>query len=414
MKKPTGSRRILGAALAALLLSVAACSSSSGGGGTLPIGGLTLLTGPLADFGAGAEQGLKAAVNNVNANGGVLGKKLQLITADSTSDPVDSVPAATKLISVNNVLIEDGVAGPIADATAGQFTKAGIPFLTPGGDVNFDHNTNPLVWRLTPSDSQLGVAISVYAGGAGYKSLALLFTNNSTSQGLEQVVRSTFVARGGTITSSQTLQPDLSSYQSEVEKALSGHPDAIVIEMDAATAAVVFREMNSLNGLATPVIGTDTTVGADFVKAIGASADSKALTSVEGGTFDSPATAVFTSAVQASAHAAPLANASYCYDGIIITALAMVAEKGTTRADIQRGIPVVTRAGGEKVYSYAEGVAALHAGKSIQYIGASGPFEFNQYHNVFGPFIAVRVKADGTTYSTVKTMSAESLAAATK
>jgi ABC-type branched-subunit amino acid transport system substrate-binding protein len=408
------------------VLIVTACSSSKGtsgasgtsggggGGGTLPIAGLTLLTGPLADFGAGANQGLKAAVTDVNTNGGVLGKSLKLITADSTSDPVDAVPAATKLINVNKVLLENGVAGPIADATVNQFTKAGIPFLTPGGDVNFDHNTNPLVWRLTPSDSQLGVAISVYASDAKYKKIALLFTNNSTSQGLEGIVKSTFTAKGGQITSSQTLQPDLSSYQSEVEKTLSGHPDAIVIEMDPASAAVVFKEMKSLNGLSTPVIGTDTTVGTDFVKAIGVAAATKSLVSVEGGTFNSPATKAFTAAVQKSAHAAPLANASYCYDGIIISALAMVAQNGTSKSDIQKGIPVVTRAGGTKVYSYSEGVTALKAGKTIQYIGASGPFEFNKYHNVFGPFVAVRVGADGKTYSTVKTMSAESLAAATK
>lgn len=280
-------RAKLGAAAVVLALgAAAACSSSTGkgssGSGSLPAGGLTLLTGEFATFGQGALQGLKAGVAEVNGAGGVLGHKLNLIVADSTSDPVDAVPAAVKLVRVNHVLFEDGVAGPLADATASIFTKAGVPFLTPGGDVNFDHNTNPLVWRLTPSDSQLGVAMALYAHNKGYSRAALMFTNGSTATGLAQVVRHTVTNLGGQVVSDVTLQPDLSSYQAEVSRTLAAHPDVILIEMDAATAGVVFREMNSQNGLSVPLVGTDEDIGSDFLKAVGAASARKALVSLQG------------------------------------------------------------------------------------------------------------------------------------
>jgi branched-chain amino acid transport system substrate-binding protein len=384
------------------------------GGSSLPVGGMTLLTGQFASFGQGALQGLKAGVDEVNSSGGVLGQPFNLIVADSTSDPVDAVPAATKLLRVNHVVFEDGVAGPLADATVSLFTRAKIPFLTPGGDVNFDRNTNPYVWRLTPSDSQLGVAMALYAHHKHYKRAALMFTNGSTATGLGDVVRRSFQALGGKIVSSVSLQPDLSSYQSEVAKTLAAHPDVILVEMDAPTAGVVVHQMNSQNGLKVPLVGTDEDIGSDFIKAVGADLARKSLVSLEGGTYKSPAATVFTKEIRKTAHAAPLANAEYTYDGIVIAALAMTAEKGNTPADLNAGIMKVTAPGGTKVYSFAQGIAALKAHKRITYIGASGPFYYNKYHNVFGPFIAVKVAGNGASYKTVATFSPTELAKATR
>jgi branched-chain amino acid transport system substrate-binding protein len=399
------------------LITIAACGSSGSGSGTggtssLPVGGLTLLTGEFASFGKGALQGMQAGVKQVNDAGGVLGHPFNLIVADSTSDPVDAVPAAVKLVNVNHVLFENGVAGPLADATVSIFTKAKTPFLTPGGDVNFDKNTNPYVWRLTPSDSQLGVAMALYAQKQGFHRAALMFTNNSTSAGLADVVRKTVGSLGGSVVSSITLQPDLSSYQSEVSKTLASHPDVILIEMDAATAGVVFRQMKGQNGLSIPLVGTDEDIGADFLKAVTAPVANKALVSIQGGTFESPAAAVFATAVKAVSKDQPLANSQYTYDGMIVAALAMNAAKATTREGVNKGIPMVTAAGGQPVYSYQQGLDALKAGKRITYIGASGPFTYNQYHNVFGPFIAVKASTSGT-YSTVATLSPADLEAAT-
>jgi branched-chain amino acid transport system substrate-binding protein len=418
-KPRRGRRRLVALATVGVGMAVAACgsSSSSGGGGSsgpIQVGGLTLLTGEFATFGQGALQGLKAGVDEVNSNGGVNGQQFKLVVADSTSDPVDAIPAAKKIINIDKVVFEDGVAGPLADATVNLFTKQKIPFLTPGGDVNFDKNTDPYVWRLTPSDTQLGVAMALYAKQQGYKTAALLFTNGSTATGLGKVTRAAFEHLGGTITSDITVQPDLSSYSSEVSKTVASNPDVILVEMDAATSGVVFREMRSLNSLNTPMIGTDEDVGADFVKAVGADSARKVLVSIEGGTFDSPAATTFTDQVKkVDPGKDPLANASYTYDGIILAALAMVQQHATDSAAVQNGIPQVSAKGGTVVYNYKDGVAALNAGKKITYVGASGPFDYDKYHNVFGPFIAVKLNADGSTYQTVSTLKPEDLASAT-
>jgi len=64
------------------------------------------------------------------------------------------------------------------------------------------------------------------------------------------------------------------------------------------------------------------------------------------------------------------------------------------------------------VYSYAQGKAALAAGKHITYVGASGPFYFNQDHNVFGPFVVVKATPSGS-YQTIYNITADALKAAT-
>ena len=76
------------------------------------------------------------------------------------------------------------------------------------------------------------------------------------------------------------------------------------------------------------------------------------------------------------------------YDGFIVMALAATAAKSTTPAVWNSFIPAVTTAGGGAVVvnSYAEGVAALKAGKKIDYVGATGLIAFNQCHNSTGGF----------------------------
>ncbi|MHB1940761.1 MAG: ABC transporter substrate-binding protein [Candidatus Dormibacteria bacterium] len=401
---------------ALLALGVTGCGGASSTGPKTPIaiGGETLLTGLKAPFGTGVLQGMEAGVYEVNHGGGVLGRKFNLIPESDNSDPVDAVPVAQKLIGVNKVTVEVGEAGAGAQAVAPLFANNHIPFFVPGGDTYFDNNSNPYVWRVTPSDSQLAVAMSLYAKTQGYHTAVAMFTTGAVQQGLQNEVVHYFSKLGGTMLKIIPLQPDLTSYSSEVATVEQLHPQVIFAEMDPGTAAVVFRNFESLGPLTTPFIGTDDMIGTTMIQAVGASVMRKVLVDAEGGLYNSPAVGFFNAAVKVTAHSAPDPNASYGYDGIILAALAMVEANSTNGPAINAALPKITAPGGYPVYNFKEGVAALKAGKRITYIGASGPFYFNKYHNVFGPFIIVRVNPAGTNYTTVTTLTATQLAKATK
>jgi ABC-type branched-subunit amino acid transport system substrate-binding protein len=413
----TRSRLVPALVLAVLATGMTSCSSVSGSGsgskGSIEIGGLGELTGPKAGFGSGVMQGMQAAKTVVNNAGGVMGRKLDIVVGTDNSDPVDAIPVAQKQIQLNNVVSEVGEAGASAQAIESLYTKSKVPLFTAGGDTFFDKNTDPYVWRLTPSDSQLGVAMALYAQSKGYKRAVTMFTINAVQQALQSSAVAAYKGLGGNVLGQFNLQPDLTSYKSEVSRVVALKPDVIFVEMDPGTASVVFKNFASIGKLTTPFVGTDDMIGSSTIQAVGASTAHRILVNLEGGTFSSPAATNFLAAVKASANAAPLPNASYGYDGIIIDALAMQQAQSTNGTAVVAAIPKVTAPGGTVVYDYATGLSLLKAGKRITYVGASGPYDYNKYHNVFGPFIAVQATGSGGNYQTVSSLTAAQLQKAT-
>jgi branched-chain amino acid transport system substrate-binding protein len=401
---------------AAVLAAAASSSSASGagtsaGGGSWPVGCETDLTGQYSTFGAQALQGCQAGTYAVNHGGGVLGKQLQLVAADDASDPVDAVPPAKKLVDVNHVLVEDGEAGTNAQAIGTIFTAAHIPMMLGGGDTYYDTNSNAYIWRIVPSDSQLGVAMAVWARHKGYTRAAALFRTGEVAQSIIPVIKKAFTKQGGKIVSTQIVQPDLTSYSSEISKLLSSHPQVIFTEADPPTETQIFKDLAAAGSSNLPTIGTDDMISPSIIKGLGLQEAQKLLTNVTAGTFNSPALPIFNKIIKVSTHQAPQATAQNTYDGMIIWALAADMAHSTAGPKVNADIPKVTAPGGYKVYSYAEGLKAINAHKRITYIGASGPFDFNKYHNIFGPFDVVRASSLST-FKTVFTLSADSLKAA--
>ena len=90
------------------------------------------------------------------------------------------------------------------------------------------------------------------------------------------------------------------------------------------------------------------------------------------------------------------------YDSVILTALAMNAAKSTNPTAANPWIKTISQPGKGKtvVYTYPQGVAALKAGKQIQYVGASGPITFDTWHNSFGDQAMDKVNVNGVILST--------------
>ena len=96
----------------------------------------------------------------------------------------------------------------------------------------------------------------------------------------------------------------------------------------------------------------------------------------------------------------PVALSQNTYDSVIIAALAMT-EAGTTDPTkwINDVADVAGNPNGVKVYTYADGVAALKAGKKINYEGASGSCDYNQFHNVAGSWDVVQFDTSGNLHT---------------
>lgn len=414
--------RWLAACAVAVTTSIAAagCSSSgssgSGGGsasgpgssgGTYPVtaGVLHAFTGQNAFFGLNAENACKAAALQINAAGGILGHPLNCTAYDTKGDPADAVPVTQRmLVSASHLVMVIGPDGSDIPSVLPVLEQARQPEMNTVGDPRYDTQTSPDFWRLTPSDSTQAPALAYYAFHQGYTKIAEVFTSDLSAQTTTTPFQNTFGKLGGTIVKALTITPDTSSYRTEVAAVLAAHPQAIVGEMDAQTAATFLSEVRQLHGGLIPVIMTQRAIQGDWEPAVGpaigdatvakyvmAIAPALQASGIAFNGFKASMASVKANPFQAKN---PFVAANF--DGVIAFALAMDMAKSVDPSAYVADIPKVTAAasGATVVHTYAEGVAALKAGKTIDYVGAAGPMIFNQYGTANRPYAPWAYNAD--------------------
>ena len=356
---------------------------------TVSYGVLSCFTGPLASLGEGIYQGAQIAQAQVNAAGGVLGHKLLIPQGDTGCDPVEGKTALLKLISGG------GIAGIIGPTT--QEINAVEPVLRAnkiidefqGGDVGRDHQTDPYLFRDSPSDSQLGVAMATYAHLKGYKTADLLFYSDAAAQTIVAPVKTTWIKLGGKVIHVYDIQADQSSYTNTVAQVIADKPNVIFSQTDAQTVGVLATEFNQL-GSKIPWIGTDITTSSDYIKAFGTANAHARLTSIMGTSVSGKANNAFMAGFRklfpSQKAAGPLSGANYAYDAVISLALADSYAKTFSGTAVSKAMLKVTNPPGTMCYTYASCLSLLKANKKINYEGASGSIDYNKYHNTFGPY----------------------------
>src|SRR5271166_5001692 len=391
--------RALAAAAAVLTVSAtAACSSAQPGAvthSTLTVAAFNPFTGPDGSFGPEMMAGCLTAVTEVNAAGGVLGNKVACSSVDTRGDPADAVTGAAKMLATTPHLF--GVLGPSsdeADSTAPLINAAKITMFADTGEASFDHTKLEYFWRMTPADDVQGVAMALYAKKMGYLRAAAVFGNDISSQGSVPTLLKSFRALGGQIVLNQKITLGQSSYQPEVEQLIAAKPQVIFTEATPQANATYLAELQQLGHLI-PFIGSNATVYPAWFTAVGGAIGKSALSKYYVGTEPyAPASGggwqAYNKALLATAGvtkpASQWSDDSYSmtdYDSVIVMALAATAAKSTSPAVYNAFIRGVTTAspGAVVVHSYADGVAALHAGKKIDYVGATGIIAWDQWHN---------------------------------
>lgn len=156
----------------AILLGFSLVASTSWAQTTIKIGWLSSLTGPLSSAAIAENQGVQFAVDEINAAGGIGGKKIELITRDTASDPTKAVNFAQQLAFSDKVNV---IIGPVNSgeslATVGMIAKAGIPNLIIGTvDELTDAKKYPRAFRLINTNRQWIEAANAYVLGRLKKS----------------------------------------------------------------------------------------------------------------------------------------------------------------------------------------------------------------------------------------------------
>ncbi|MGH9059610.1 MAG: ABC transporter substrate-binding protein, partial [Acidimicrobiales bacterium] len=257
-----------------------------------------------------------------------------------------------------------------------------------------------------PSDSTMAAGMAAYAIQKGYTNCAMVFDTSAAAQSLVPYVRAAYSQNGGTLAADLSLAPDQTSYRSEVVKLQATKPQCLFMQTGDPTAVTFFADMVQLGALTMPVVSTDTGADAKFATAMGWSYATKLLTGMNGAPPAGPAYSNYVKEYQKVWNTnQPLTLSENGYDGIIEAALAMTAAKSTDPKVWYNKVTTVTNPPGTKCYTYSSCVDLLKAGTKINYEGATGPEDFNQYHNVAGEWSVVRFD-DAHNLNTVANISA--------
>jgi branched-chain amino acid transport system substrate-binding protein len=300
------------------------------------------------------------------------------------------------LVSASHLAMVVGPDGNDIPSVLPLLEQAKVPEMNTVGDPRYDKQTSPDFWRLTPSDSTQAPALAYYAIHKGFTKVVEVYTSDLSAQTTTGPFAVTYNRLGGKILKNLTISPDQASYQTEVAQALAVHPQAIVGEMDARTAATFLSEMKQQNGSVIPFVVTQRATQGDWAPAVlpaigSASMGSDIFAVAPALSSAGPAFAAFQlgmNAIKANPFQKKNPIVAATYDGVIAFALAMDMASSTAPSAYVADIAKVANpsSGAAVVHTYAQGVAALKSGKAIQYVGASGLMAFDSYNTANRPY----------------------------
>lgn len=252
-------------AVAAVLVSglIAGCGSKSDK--DLKIGMIYELTGNTASYGTSAANGAKMAFKEINAAGGVLGKQIQLVTADNKGEPSESANAMSKVISQNKVVAITGFTVSSCGIAASAVAEANkIPFVaaaTVNPRVTVDERTGKVkeyTFRACFIDSFQGTVGANFAlnGLKAKRTAVMTDTSSDYSKGLADVFKSTYTKAGGNVVAEEFYLQKDQDYKPILTKIKAQNPDLIYIPGYYEDVGKIIKQAREL-GMNMPVLGGD-------------------------------------------------------------------------------------------------------------------------------------------------------------
>jgi branched-chain amino acid transport system substrate-binding protein len=225
----------------------------------LLIGEYGSLTGGTATFGQSTHKGIMMATEEINAQGGLLGKKVKVLTEDDQSKPEEAKTAVLKLIKQNQVIAVLGeVASSRSLAAAPECQKAKIPMVSPASTNPKVTEVGDYIFRACFVDTFQGMAMARYAfDKLKAKKVAILKDiKNDYSVGLAEFFEKTFKQLGGEIIQSESYSEGDIEFRAQLTAIKAKSPDAIYVPGYYTEVGLIARQAREL-GIAVPLMGGD-------------------------------------------------------------------------------------------------------------------------------------------------------------
>ncbi len=389
--------------------SASAAASEACKATALKLGTLLPQTGDLAFLGPPMFAGVKMAVDEINAAGGVNGAPIDEIIGDS-GDATTDIASQT----VDSQLSQ-GVSAIIGAASSGvsltvidKITSNGVLQMSPANTspALTTYADNGLYWRTAPSDALQGAVIAANAVDKGLTSMAVIARQDAYGEGLEDAFVTNFTDAGGTVTSKLLYDPAAASFEAEVAEIKAGKPQGVVV-IGFDESAKLIQEMIK-QGVGPQDVqvylvdgNTSATAYADFPKGT----MKGAIGTMPTGNTD--LTAFNDSLKKVDPTLKDFTYGAQSYDATMVIALAAMAAKCSDGAAIAAMLPEVANAGGEKCTVFADCAKLLEAGTKIDFDGVTGPLDFNEFGDPKTATISVNEYVDNTKFKEIDKVTAD-------
>ena len=255
-------KKILTSLLGASMLFVACgepkTEKASGDAETIKIGALGPLTGPLAIYGVSATNGLKLAIDEINANGGILGKQVELNLLDEKGDSTEAVNAYNKLVDWGMVALVGDITSKPSVAVAEVAAQDGIPMITPTGTQLNITEAGSNIFRVCFTDPYQGEVLAKFAKESLKAKTAAVVVNNSSdySDGVANAFIAEAEKQGIEVVAKEGYSDGDKDFKAQLTKIAQKNPDILFVpdyyEQDGLIA-IQAREV----GIKSVIVGPD-------------------------------------------------------------------------------------------------------------------------------------------------------------
>ena len=312
-------------------------TGGAGGGDTIKVGEFASLTGKEATFGQSSHDGTALAIDELNTQGGLFGKKFELLTEDDQSKEGESKTIAQKLIARDGVVALLGEVASSRSLEAAPICQANkIPMISPSSTNPKVTEIGDYVFRVCFTDPQQGKALANFGlDTLKAKNMAVL-TDVSTaySVGLAKYFEEPFKAAGGTIVVEQKYSGGDRDFKAQLTTIKAANPDALFVPGYYTEAGLIARQAKEL-GLNCVIFGGDGWESSELCQIGGEAVEGTYFSTHYSPEEPDPAVQTFVKDFKAKFNSVPDAMAGLGYDSAMILADAMKRAGGTDGAKVR-------------------------------------------------------------------------------
>jgi branched-chain amino acid transport system substrate-binding protein len=223
--------------------------------GPIKIYGLVELSGTGATSGTNFDNGVKLAVKEINASGGILGRQVEYTSADTQSSPQVAKALAQKAIDSGAYVVMGPVFSGSIMVSMAETKRAEIPNFTGGEAAGITQQGNPYIFRTSFTQTTAMPKVARYiANDLKAKTVAMIWVNNDFGKGGRDTMMKDLEKAGVKVVADISTDPGQLDFSGAVLKAKQSNADALFVYTNEEESARALRELKK-QGYDKPIVG---------------------------------------------------------------------------------------------------------------------------------------------------------------